>query len=140
MDAHKDIKRIEGPVGMLRTKHDSFKLVLYTNRADQEFTGLRPYMWGDWDNEMPWDNNIAWDNVDWPKSSSKPVNLSDIIQIREEGGFGFVRNLVTGMVFYADANALELIKNIKDMPLEKILKELPIVLREIGYKDNITKA
>lgn len=77
MDRFNDVTKTKGLSELSRDKKDNnFKLVPYVNRADQEFTGLKPYMWENWDNEKPWANDIAWDNVPWQKTAS---NLPDLV-------------------------------------------------------------
>lgn len=73
------------------------------------------------------------------KNSFKPARLSDIIQIRNEGEFGFVRNRLTGIVFYADAFSLEFIENIKNKPMEQVVTEFPNVLKELGYTNTLVR-
>ncbi len=59
--------------------------------------------------------------------------LADLIRLRRDNDeYGFVQNLVTGKIFYAPSETLELLRGIMGKPVTELATESPEVLAALG--------
>lgn len=122
--------------GMQRSREEGMVLKLFSHSSSSEFAKEQKTpsssAWEDWHQEQGWGNDwhqeIGWNNDRAGEigKTRDAILLGEVLKLRKEtSGEGFVKNLETGKVFHANAEAFSVLSECVGLPIDEFGSKYP---------------